>query len=485
MSDHRLRVSVIIAAYNEEELLPSCLARLMPQAERHDAEVVVVDNHSTDHTATVARNSGATVIAEPQQGYAAALRRGVQSAHNEIIAVTDADTIVSETWLAEIEKAFENPEVVATTGQVLFQYAWPLSLLHWLFRHDLWGANMAFRKSAYDKVGGLDINANFCSDVLFGKKLRAHGIIAFRRKQSVVTSSRRFHAQPIRQSLHYIKNYLWLVVTGKPKDAHFDPIRLHETRVRRRALFHSTVFSLFAGVVVTAYFFAWPRSTDFGLVSVRSHTQQKLVALTFDDGPNGKATRAIVDTLVAYHVPATFFEVGKSVQADPSTASYVSSHGFVIGNHTWDHRFTIPLMTTGQVRREIQSTESAINTATGTLPAYFRPPHGLRSPQMFWITQHQHLRTIDWSVDPHDYLTDNSMLITERIVRSTRPGSIILLHDGLLDGPRAFSLRFRQGTIAALPAIITTLRNNGYHFVSIETLLSSQKTKKHHFLRFS
>jgi peptidoglycan/xylan/chitin deacetylase (PgdA/CDA1 family) len=199
-------------------------------------------------------------------------------------------------------------------------------------------------------------------------------------------------------------------------------------------------------------------------------TDNKVVALTFDDGPNGAATRAIVDILTREQVPATFFEVGRSVAADPATAAYVASHGFTIGNHSWGHSYLLPIELPHNLREELARTSATIVAATGTAPQYFRPPHGVRSPFLLDEVSDAGMRTVDWSVDPQDYFSNDAKTIASRVVRRVRPGSIILLHDGLQDGPRAKALQARSATMAALPTIIHDLRARGYQFVSLHDL---------------
>lgn len=469
-------VSIVIPAFNEEELLPRCLVALMPQARMIGAEVIVIDNNSTDRTATIARQAGAKVIHESQAGYVYAMQRGLREATGEIVAFTDADSVVAEDWLQTIITTFANEsQTVAITGHVRFEGLRVISSLRWFYRHLILGSNMAVRRRVGLAAGGFNDQYNLASDIAFGWALAKHGTIRYIPQLRISTSGRRFQAQPVKQATRYLLNHLWMMLFHRPLFWHFTSIRhtadelAKQTRRRTWGL-GTTMFFL-----ILAYLSAWPTSTALGQISVHARTKAKIIALTFDDGPNGQATRSIVDILVDKKVPATFFEVGRSVAADPNTAKYVSDHGFTIGNHSWDHSFRLPFMSDSRIERELADTSTEIIRVTGQRPTMFRPPHGLRSPQLLYETDRLGLRVIDWSIDPQDYLTGNSDLIWERVTRHAKPGRIILLHDGLQDGPRTVALHDRQATITALPRIIDTLQSDGYSFVSLDELLGPTK----------
>lgn len=464
------RLSVVIPAFNEEELLPATLTALLPQARTAGAEVLVVDNASTDRTAQVARTAGVRVVFEPRRGYVHALRRGFTEVSGDIVAVTDADTIVDPDWIPRIAAHFGEPDVVGVTGPIRFAGHPLATAIRSLLPRELWGANMAVRRSAYTAAGGLDPSTNLASDVHLHRRIVRHGRVAYDPKLRVTTSARRYQADPVRQALRYAVNYAGMRLTGRPVYWSFDPVRLDAAAIRRRTVRRRWAA---AGIALAGLFLAWsawPTSTVLGQILVRGHTHRRVVALTFDDGPNGAATRTIVGILTRGGVRATFFEVGRSVAADPATTRFVAQAGFPIGNHSWDHAFDLPVLPPHRIEAEIAQTQIAIASATGTAPTLFRPPHGYRSPALLYAADRHHLRTVDWSVDPGDYLTANPRTIERKVITDVRPGDIVLLHDGLQDGPFARKLRNRAATIAALPVIIEQLRAKGYTFVTIPEL---------------
>ncbi len=464
-------ITIVIPALNEAELLPRCLASIMPSARAIGARVLVIDNNSTDATAAIARQAGAEVIPEPQPGVVYALQRGLSAATTEIVAFTDADTVVETGWIAAIQESFRSADVVAVTGPILFERMGFLSLSRWLYRHLLFGCNMAIRRVAGLAAGGFNDQFNLACDVALGWELKRRGRIIYDARVRVTTSSRRFQARPLSTATSYLLNHFWMVMFHRPLFWHFTPIRRSKAELDRQAtrrlwLVGSTLF-----LATLLYLSLWPTSSVFGSIDVRGHTKAKIIALTFDDGPNGAATRSIVDILKAKNVPATFFEVGRSVAADPATTKYVAERGFTIGNHSWDHSFDLPFDSPKNIHQELVKTNDLIKSLTGQQPIYFRPPHGFRSPQLLYEAGQQHLTIVDWSVDPQDYLTGNSQTIINRVTSHVRPGRIILMHDGLQDGPRVAQLKNRRGTITALPIMIDRLRNKGYKFVTLDQLL--------------
>lgn len=211
----------------------------------------------------------------------------------------------------------------------------------------------------------------------------------------------------------------------------------------------------------TAADHAWPKASRGPL----------RVAFTFDDGPNGQATKDIVDILVAKNVPATFFEVGQSIAADPETTRYVADHGFIVANHSWDHSWNIPHRKPAEIRHELERTNDIIRQVTGETPTLMRWPHGAHSLQDDAVVRSMHMRAVTWNIDPKDYNTQDPDLLAQRVVAETTDKSVILLHDNLQDGQFAQQFHDRRGTIAALSAMIDALRGRGAEFLSLPDML--------------
>lgn len=184
---------------------------------------------------------------------------------------------------------------------------------------------------------------------------------------------------------------------------------------------------------------------------------EKVIALTFDDGPSSRYTQQIINILAAYDAKATFYMVGQEVSANSKTARLVRDRGHAIGNHSWDHP-SRPRDPAAQVRR----TDQAIRKAVGIAPATFRPPYGMLRNGLAAQAMKQKHCVVIWSADSNDWKRLSSERIARTIIRQAGPGGIALLHDG---GGN------RSRTVAALPIILRTLRGRGYRFVTVPELL--------------
>ncbi|MFJ4190887.1 polysaccharide deacetylase family protein [Kitasatospora sp. NPDC089509] len=183
-------------------------------------------------------------------------------------------------------------------------------------------------------------------------------------------------------------------------------------------------------------------------------TAPKVVYLTFDDGPSPQYTAQILAVLARYGAPATFFETGQNVAANPAVTAQVARQGESVQNHTWSHPDLRKLSLT-EFNAQILDTDHAIHQQTGRTPSCLRPPYGFVNTT---VQSRAALlgKTIElWTVDPADWSLPGTPTIEHRVLTAARPGSVVLLHDGGGD---------RSQTVAALPTILTTLRQHGYTF---------------------
>jgi peptidoglycan/xylan/chitin deacetylase (PgdA/CDA1 family) len=191
-------------------------------------------------------------------------------------------------------------------------------------------------------------------------------------------------------------------------------------------------------------------------------TSQKLVALTFDDGPQPVFTPEILKILARYHVKATFFMIGDRMERYPGAVSAVLNAGDAIGNHTYDHPH-IEKDSPSQIARELEKCERVIERLTGRRAYLFRPPRGYADATVMKIAASQGYRVILWWVcaDHHDAPTPRQM--AQRVLDRVKPGAIILAHDG--------DSGIRWKDVAATPLIIQGLLKRGYRFVTVPELL--------------
>lgn len=227
------KITVVIPVLNEENLLPDTLQSLRAQTFR-DYDCVVVDNGSTDNTVKIARRFGCHVVTEERKGVGFARQRGFEEAQGEIIASTDADTIVPSDWLELIARSFqEKPNQAAVYGTILFRerqglgkwlaeflFAHFLRLNHFLGRPHFCGPNFAVRQEAFQAVDGFKDGNHFYTvseDVQLALKLKDKGDIHFHKGLVVYTSPRRLGKGGHRYVWHHTKNYWSVVWLGKKR----------------------------------------------------------------------------------------------------------------------------------------------------------------------------------------------------------------------------------------------------------------------------
>ncbi|MBO1415455.1 polysaccharide deacetylase family protein [Streptomyces sp. FH025] len=183
-------------------------------------------------------------------------------------------------------------------------------------------------------------------------------------------------------------------------------------------------------------------------------TDPKVVYLTFDDGPSPQYTVQILAVLARYGVPATFFEVGQNVVANPGVTGQAARQGESVQNHSWAHP-DLRTLSLADFNAQILKTDRAIRAQTGTTPTCLRPPYGLVNRTVRARAAALGKTVKLWTVDPADWSRPGTHTIEQRVLTATRPGSVILLHDGGGD---------RSQTVAALPTILTNLHQHGYTF---------------------
>ncbi|MBF6327862.1 polysaccharide deacetylase family protein [Nocardia transvalensis] len=196
-----------------------------------------------------------------------------------------------------------------------------------------------------------------------------------------------------------------------------------------------------------------------GTLVHRVDTADKVVALTFDDGPTER-TPEIVAALAAQQVSATFYLVGRDVDAHPEYGKALVAAGHEIGNHSYTHRRLI-FVSPHTVRDEVERTDAAIGRIGYRGTITFRPPYGKKLFGLpSYLSDHERT-TVMWDVEPDSQGGASSDRIAADTLASVRPGSIILLH-----------AMYQPNSLAAIPRIVSELRAQGYRFVTVGGLLA-------------
>jgi peptidoglycan/xylan/chitin deacetylase (PgdA/CDA1 family) len=208
---------------------------------------------------------------------------------------------------------------------------------------------------------------------------------------------------------------------------------------------------------------AWHRNSFvFGPVVTHLPGDEPVVSLTFDDGPNPRATPRILDVLRRAQVQATFFVLGRHVERWPELVRRMALEGHQLGNHGFFHR-KLHRRTPAYVRDDITRGTEAIVRASGVRPHHFRAPHGFRSPWVTPIAASLGQRTVGWSLGVWDSDRPGADVIASRSIEGMHAGSILLLHDGDGYDPEGD----RMQTADALPIIIDGLRGRGFRFTTL------------------
>ncbi|HWP97125.1 MAG TPA: polysaccharide deacetylase family protein [Syntrophomonadaceae bacterium] len=201
----------------------------------------------------------------------------------------------------------------------------------------------------------------------------------------------------------------------------------------------------------------------------RVPVKEKVVAITFDDGPYPKYTEQILDILDKYEIKATFFMIGQRVEEYPDIAREVQARGHLIGNHSYTHSRDMSELSEEEILKEMKPCEEAIVRITGQNPIFYRSPSGNTNSIILKAAQEQGYYTVNWSIAADYHLAKTPQQMADRVIQNIQPGNIILVHDG------RFPERWKD--VEATPLIIQGLMEKGYRFVNLPELLQMSQNE--------
>ena len=190
-------------------------------------------------------------------------------------------------------------------------------------------------------------------------------------------------------------------------------------------------------------------------------TKEKVVALTFDDGPLDSHTEEVLRTLHRFDVKATFFLIGKEIVAHPAATADIIDQGHEVGNHGYTHRSLI-FAPYDVIADEVEATDDALRASGYHKPIYFRPPYGHKFIFLPWYLHTHDRLTILWNLTPDD-LYKKAEDMSAYVEKNVTPGSIIIMH--VMEDHRSEQRK-------ALTQLIPALQKQGYRFVTVSELLS-------------
>lgn len=218
-------------------------------------------------------------------------------------------------------------------------------------------------------------------------------------------------------------------------------------------------------VVIVSFQISKSRTFQFfGELVPRVNTPQKLVALTFDDGPVPGSTEEILSILNEQGIKATFFVTGAELEQNPAQGKLLAAAGHELGNHSFSHKRMV-LKTPAFIQTEIERTDDLIRQTGYQGAIHFRPPYGKRLLLLpYYLSRHSR-KTILWDVEPDSFpeIADNANSIVENVLANAKSGSIILLH--VMYPNRVESLKSVKGIVAGL-------KERDYLFKTVSELLA-------------
>lgn len=185
--------------------------------------------------------------------------------------------------------------------------------------------------------------------------------------------------------------------------------------------------------------------------------EEKLIAITFDDGPRRETTERLLDGLEERDARATFFLIGRQIEGNEDLVERMQAEGHQVGSHTWSHT-RLTGVSADTLRQEVGRTEEALEDLLGPGSYCLRPPYGAVDAADRDLIQ---TPMIKWSIDPRDWEKLDTAQVTAAVLKAAAPNQIILLHD------------IYPTSVDAALAVVDALQGEGYRFVTVAELLEA------------
>ena len=221
-----------------------------------------------------------------------------------------------------------------------------------------------------------------------------------------------------------------------------------------------TIIGIIVGILLLLFFVYASADIRSG-VYVKTVSQlpvkEKILALTFDDGPHPGTTPLILDVLKKHQIQAVFFCTGENIEKNKLLAYRIINDGHLIGNHTNSHAYTFPFFSSKRMKAEIDSCWNRIvSVAPPDSPRMFRPPFGVTNPSLRKALKDSGYMVIGWNIRSLDTIIKNPEIVIRSVSKKIKPGSILLFHDTQCNTPEI------------IERIINFALNKGYIFVRID-----------------
>ena len=205
----------------------------------------------------------------------------------------------------------------------------------------------------------------------------------------------------------------------------------------------------------------------FGVLVAETHPRERIVALTFDDGPGDRIVDTLIDVLRTHGAHATFFLTGRELAESPEAGTKLVAAGHELGNHSWSHARLV-FKTTVRLRAEVERTDSVLRAAGQREPIYFRPPYGYKLLGLPRYLERSGRTTVMWSIEPDSYpdVAATPAGIVRHVLDRVHPGSIIILHPWYPS---------RRTSRAAIGPLVDSLHAHGYRVETVGALIEASR----------
>ncbi|WP_317898308.1 polysaccharide deacetylase family protein [Aurantibacillus circumpalustris] len=219
---------------------------------------------------------------------------------------------------------------------------------------------------------------------------------------------------------------------------------------------------LFLVFLIIEFYGAYFIHSNFHIKAIcKVKTKDKVVALSFDDGPVLQ-TEKVLKVLDEFNVKATFFCIGNRIKGNEEILKKISAKGHLIGNHSYSHGYFIDLKNTTSFVNELELANKIIHETIGKTPTFFRPPYGVTTPALARATKKLNMDVIGWNIRSLDTSIKNPQKVLERIKERLQPGSIVLMHDTVI------------GIEIVLKELLTYLKDQNYTVIALDQLLEKK-----------
>lgn len=223
--------------------------------------------------------------------------------------------------------------------------------------------------------------------------------------------------------------------------------------------FYSYFLLLIIYFLVVFYGCYYIGSNFFIKIICSANTDQKEIAISFDDGPASNYTTEILQLLKQDNIKATFFCIGNRIAGNEDILKKIKEDGHIIGNHSYSHHFWFDIFSSEKMLNDLQKMDQETEKVTGIVPKLFRPPYGVTNPNLKKAIIKGNYIPVGWSVRSMDTVIRNEKKLLDKINRSLKPGAVFLFHDT------------SKTTVNILPEFIREVKKKGYNIIPLDKLL--------------